>query len=97
MMQIAGYAYARLGRHDDARKMIGRLKELEKSEYVINYFVATIYAGLGDKEAAFVELQKAEREGDWRMTSHIKADFMLDEMRSDARFKELLRRLNLGG
>lgn len=95
MLQVAGYAYARSGRRDDAVSVIKRLKEIAKTQYVITYFIATIHAGLGDTDAAFAELQNAEREKDWRLTGHIKNDYMLDQLRGDARYKDLVKRLNL--
>lgn len=95
LIQVAGYAYAKAGRREKASSMVDRLKEIRKSRYAISYFIATIHAGLGEKEAAFAELQRAESEGDWRMTAHIKKDFMLDELRGDPRFAELLGRMNL--
>lgn len=95
MLQVAGYAYARSGRRDDAKDVVKRLKDIGKTEYVISYFIATTYAGLGDTEAAFAELNNAEQENDWRLTGHIKNDYMLDQLRGDARYGELVRKLNL--
>src|SRR5204862_5093052 len=54
-----GYAYAKTGRRRDAEGVINRWKESEKSEYVMNYWVAVTYAALGEKDAALAELQQA--------------------------------------
>jgi serine/threonine-protein kinase len=95
MLQVAGYAYARSGRADDARAMIARFREIARSEYVISFFIATIYAGLGDKDAAFSELEKAFQEHDWRMSAVIKVDPMIEILRDDPRYRDLLKRMNL--
>jgi TolB-like protein/Flp pilus assembly protein TadD len=95
MLQVAGYAYARSGKAEDARSVIARLKEMRKTQYVISYFIATIFASLGDRDAAFAELEKAADEQDWRMTAHIKRDFMLEPLRGNPTYKNLVKRLNL--
>jgi len=40
-------------------KSSAKLKEIEKTQYVRSYYVAMIYAALGDKDNAFVELEKS--------------------------------------
>ncbi len=95
MLGVVGYAYAKSGRPGDARAVINRFKEIRKTQYAISYFVATIYAGLNEKENAFAELEKAYQERDWRMTAHLKKDFMLEPLRNDPRYEDLLKRFNL--
>jgi TolB-like protein/Flp pilus assembly protein TadD len=95
MLHIAGYANAKLGKRDEANSIILRFKEIRKKQYVMSFFIATIYAALGDKEKAFVELEDAYRQRDWRMSAHLKQDPMIESLRDDARYKSLLRRLNL--
>lgn len=95
MLQIAGYAQAMLGHRDRANAVIAKFKALGKSEYVISFFVATIYAALGDKDKAFVELEEGYRQRDWRMSAHLKMDPMIQSLRDDPRYKDLLRRMNL--
>ncbi len=50
--------------------------------------------GLGDKDAALGELEKAYQEHDWFM-SRLKVDPFMDPLRDDPQFKEMLKRLNL--
>jgi serine/threonine-protein kinase len=45
-----GYAYAVSGNKDEARKIIAELKEQAKHTYVPAYNLATVYAGLGEKD-----------------------------------------------
>src|ERR1043166_3249365 len=92
MLQVAGYAYARLGRRDDAKVIIARFKEISKTQYVISFFVATIYAGLGEKDNAFSELETGFKERDWRMSALLKMEPMIEPLRDDRRYKEMLKR-----
>src|SRR5262249_31420807 len=94
MLHTAGCAYARSGRRDKAEEVINRFKEMAKTKYVISYFVTTIYAALGDKDKAFAELEKAFAERDWTLPL-MKGDPLMDPLRDDPRFKDMLRHLNL--
>jgi tetratricopeptide (TPR) repeat protein len=89
-----GYAYAKTGRRREAEEVISRLKELEKTKYIINYWVAASYAALGDKDAAFAELEKAYQARDWFLP-RIKTDSFMDPLRDDPRFADLVKRLAL--
>jgi len=58
------------------------------------YGIATLYADLGDKDQAFRWLNTAYQERDWLLTG-LKTDFLLDPVRSDPRFAELVRKVGL--
>jgi len=58
------------------------------------FAVATYYARLGDKEQTFSWLQQSYDQRDFRLTL-LSVAFEFDEMRSDPRFKELVRRIGL--
>jgi TolB-like protein/Tfp pilus assembly protein PilF len=94
MLHDAGYAYAKCGRRDKAEEIIDRFREIGKTNYVISYLVATIYVALGDKDKGFAELENAFAERDWPL-SLMKGDPLLDPLRDDPRFKDLLKRMNL--
>jgi len=69
------------------------LQELSKGRPVAPYDIATVYAGLDDKEQAFAWLEKAyEDRGLWLPL--LRVDPALDSLHSDPRFAELLRRMN---
>jgi hypothetical protein len=58
------------------------------------YEVALYRAALGEKDEAFAELDKSYEDREWG-TVLLKVDPRLDSLRSDPRFKVLLRRMNL--
>ncbi len=89
-----GYAYAKSGRRKEAEEVIKRLKEDEKTKYVMSYWIAATYAALGERDAAFAELEKSYQARDWFL-QRLKVDPFMDSLRDDPRFKDLLRRLNL--
>jgi tetratricopeptide (TPR) repeat protein len=87
-------AYAMFGRRDEAQKILGELKEVSRQRYFPSYAVATIYTGLGDKERALEWLEKAYEERCGWM-AFLRVDPALDSLRSEGRFKDLLRRVGL--
>ncbi|MBZ5593622.1 MAG: tetratricopeptide repeat protein [Acidobacteriia bacterium] len=95
---VPGLADAQLaaaeGRIDSARQMLAACERVGEREYVGAGSVACIYVALGDKDAAFRNLERgfAERDG---MLAYMKTYPALSGLRSDPRFRELLRRVNL--
>jgi len=87
-----GYAYAKSGRKDEARKLLAELKELSKRRYVASYWIAMIFVGLDEKDEAFAWLEKAYQERSWWLV-WIKMEPMVDSLSSDSRFIDLMRRI----
>ena len=93
MMSLLGHAYAASGRKAEAQRILAELNQ-QKQRYVSPYTIATIYAGLGDKDQAFKWLERAFEERDiWLM--NLKVDPVLKALRSEQRFENLLRRMGL--
>ena len=92
-----GYALARAGRTEEARKILGELIEEAKTKYVSWLGIADIYAGLGEKDHAFAALELAYQQGDPRMDDlRARAEAELDSFWiSDPRFAELLKKVGL--
>ena len=65
-----------------------------KTGYYSPLVIATLYADLGDKEQAFRWLNTAYQERDWLLVG-LKTNFLLDPLRSDPRFAELVRKVGL--
>lgn len=89
-----GYAYAVAGKRAEARKVIDDLVELSKGEYVRPFYIAGIYAALGERDQAFTWLEKAYQDRHPQMTL-IGVDPAFDPLRSDPRFAALLRRVGI--
>jgi len=89
-----GRAYALAGRKSDALKVLEQLRQMSSRTYVPSYFFATIYADLGQRDEAFVWLQKAFQERDSYLT-WLKVDPAIDPLRGDVRLQQLLRRIGL--
>lgn len=88
-----GYAYGASGRRAAAEKMAATLLEAAKSRKARPMRVAQVYIGLGDRDHAFEWLLKAADEHEIALGP--RNDVMLDSLRSDPRFTELLRRMKL--
>jgi tetratricopeptide (TPR) repeat protein len=88
------HAYAATGRKAEAQKMLREWQRQSETNYVSPYMIATVYAGLGDKNKAFEYLEKAYQERSSDLPYFLKADLRVDSLRSDPRFQELLRRMN---
>jgi serine/threonine protein kinase len=65
-----------------------------KIGYSSAYRIAELYADLGDQHQAFQWLNTAYQERDWWLMG-LKTDFLLDPLRSDPRFAELVRKVGL--
>ena len=87
-----GYAYAVSGKRGEAQKVLDRLNDLSKQRYVAAVDMARVYVGLGAKEKAFEWLEKGYTD---RSIGALKVDPAYDPLRSDPRFTDLLRRMNL--
>ena len=89
-----GLWLAKSGKRDEALKLLNELKQESTRNYVQSYNFALIYIGLGDKEEALNYLEK-------HMLSHAETANAyavapeLDDLRSEPRFKEMLKRMNL--
>jgi tetratricopeptide (TPR) repeat protein len=94
MLRIVGYAYAMSGRRVDAERIIKKFTEIGRRDYVGSYWVANIYAALGDNDKAFAELEKAYVNRDWEL-HRLKADALMAPLRNDPRYAAMLRRLKL--
>lgn len=92
-MAALGHAYAAAGKELEAREVLAKLLERSKKEYVSAYEIATVYAGLGDKDLAFDWLEKAYKERS-NALARFRMDPRLRSLQTDARFQDLLRRMN---
>jgi hypothetical protein len=67
---------------------------LSKEKYVEAGSEVKIYAALGEKDKAFEWLGKGYEQRSWFLT-YVKVEPTFDPLRSDPRFQDMLRRMNL--
>ena len=89
-----GNAYGEWGRRAEAEQVLTRLDEVAHAKYVTPYGIALVYAGLGDKNRAFVWLNKAVA-GRSHWLVWLNRDPRWDQLRSDPRFADLKKRVGL--
>lgn len=92
LMSLA-YAYAAAGRRSEVPKLLEEAKEKKNRMYVPVYRIAAVYVALGDKDQAIDWLEKAYHD-DFGWMVWLKVDPVMDPLRSDPRFQDLLRRMN---
>ena len=85
--------FAATGYREDAERTLGELNMLSMHRYVSPYDVARIHAALGNKDEALKYLESGYRERAAFMI-WLKIDPRFDDMRSDPRLQDLLRRMN---
>jgi TolB-like protein/DNA-binding winged helix-turn-helix (wHTH) protein/thioredoxin-like negative regulator of GroEL len=84
--------YARSGESLKARRMAAQLKDAARdSDW---FFLAGVYAALGDKDEAFACLSKAYEAHDFFLV-FLKVHPYMDPLRADPRYTELLHRMGL--
>jgi len=91
---MLGLAYGLAGRKTDALKIVNELLELNKTRYVTPAALVNVYLGLGDKEQAFVWLEKAYQERS-NYIAYLKVFPILDPIRDDRRFADLVKKVGL--
>jgi TolB-like protein/DNA-binding winged helix-turn-helix (wHTH) protein len=87
-------ALAAAGRRSEALGIAHELETISKKRYVSPYGLAQIYAALKSDEDTFKWLQAAYRDRAVWM-EYLAVDPIFDRYRSDPRFQELLRRIDL--
>jgi tetratricopeptide (TPR) repeat protein len=85
-----GQAYAKSGRQTEARQLLAALRENEGGAYG----AAWIHLGLGARDTALAFLSQAVDDRAAEVI-YLYADPIYDELRADARFTELLKRVGL--
>jgi adenylate cyclase len=86
--------YAKMGRREDARRVLDHLIEKSRRQYVAADRIAAVYVAFGEKEEAFRWLERAFDEHSapmYNMAYH--PEFRA--LRSDPRFADLLRRMGV--
>jgi tetratricopeptide (TPR) repeat protein len=94
IMALYGHTLALAGDRAGARKTLADLHLLAQSRYVSSLYFAAIHTGLGEKSTALDWLDKAYNERNDRLL-YLNVDPMADPLRSEPRFRDLMKRLHL--
>lgn len=86
---VLGVAGARPG----GQRVLQQILDLSKQRYVPPEYIAIVYEGLGERNQAIQWFEKAYAERS--MNSWILPDPRLDNIRTDPRFKDIVRRMGL--
>jgi len=93
-LSALGYCYAVTGKRDEALAILKELEERYARRESAGLYLASVYAGLDDKDQAFAWLEKdfEQRSG---VLAFITWWFPLEDLRSDSRYADLVRRMGL--
>ena len=86
-----GYLLARLGRHEEAREVLAGLESIARERFLPPYGMALTLLGLGEHERALEALERGQELRDVGLI-FLPVDPKWDGLRSQARFRELIRR-----
>jgi tetratricopeptide (TPR) repeat protein len=93
-LSLLGSAYGFADMKDEALKILERLDGLPKDRYVGSLYKGIVSMGLGEKDEALENLEKAFSERESAM-AFLKAWPLLDSLRTEPRFQALLKKMNL--
>ena len=90
------HAYARAGQRQEALKVVAELEQMDREveRAVAPFGLIWAYAGIGDRDRAFASLERSYEMRADRMV-WLNVDPLLDPLRSDPRFTDLVRRMGL--
>jgi TolB-like protein/DNA-binding winged helix-turn-helix (wHTH) protein/Tfp pilus assembly protein PilF len=94
MLAGLGHAYGVAQKPAEARVLLSQLMEQSKKQYVAPFYIALVYAGLGENDNALDWLEKAYADHSNGLL-FIKVDPELDTLRSNPRFKSLQAKMRL--
>lgn len=90
-LSVRGYILGKIGRRAEAADLLHTFAQTATTRYVPPYASALVYAGMGEREAAFQWLDKAFAARDVNLI-FLPVDPKWDPFRTDPRFQALLRR-----
>jgi TolB-like protein/DNA-binding winged helix-turn-helix (wHTH) protein/tetratricopeptide (TPR) repeat protein len=94
LLSALGHAYAISGNQAAARKIAIQLQRISKQHYVSAWDMAVLFTGLGDQDSAFRWLEKSYQSRESQLP-FLNSSRLLDPLRTNPRFQELVRRVGL--
>ena len=86
---------ALMGNRDEALRLLDGIVEPVQARPIDGYHAAIVYSALGEKDQALAWLQKTREDHSGWLALLGKGDPRLDGLRSDTRFSQVLRRMNV--
>jgi tetratricopeptide (TPR) repeat protein len=93
LLGYLGHIYAKMGRRDEAQKVLDRLLETRKQRYTEAYFTGLVYLGLGNKDEALRYFEQSYQDRDAYNIGPIRVDPFLKELHGDPRFEALAEKI----
>jgi tetratricopeptide (TPR) repeat protein len=93
VLGLVAQACAKLGRRDEALKILQQMQQPPTGRYVADYSLALVHLALGEKEKAIELLERAYRNRVGGDIPFLKVDPMLDPLRGDPRFEALAEKI----
>jgi len=90
---LLGHLYGRIGRKDEARKILEELRQTREQRYIEAYGLAIVYLGLGDRNETFNWLEQGYRDRDGYYMAVIRIDPVLASLHGDPRFEALAEKI----
>ncbi len=90
---LEAYVKVVTGREAEARQIIKKMEARRRQGDARSFDFVVPYLGLGDREKALANLERAYEERNTQLR-FVKVEPILDPLRSDPRFQDLLRRMN---
>jgi hypothetical protein len=87
-------SYAASSKTKEATSVLRSLEAASRSRYVSSFEISAIFVSLNETNKAFELLQKAYDEHNYNLPT-LKVDARFDNLHSDPRFGDLLRRIRL--
>jgi len=89
------YVLARNGNKNASREILESLINKSPDHYISSLRIGLVYLALGEKDQAFVWLDRAYLERCDDLPTLLKTSFLFNEIRPDPRFQDLLRKMKL--
>ena len=89
-----GYALAKSGKQAEALGVVEELLKRSAERYVSPYTIALIYNGLGERDKTLTSLERGYEQHDGKLV-FLKVEPKWNNLRTDPRFQDLLRRVGL--
>jgi len=94
VMAITGYVHAVSGKKDEARDLLEILLEKSQEEYIGPFWIAVLYAGLGENDQALTWLEKSCEQRDGILV-YLDVIPIFEYLHADPRFVNILTQMGL--